>query len=569
MKTPTEQEKQQFQRAMDEFRHGDPSKAIRLFEEVRASWQDDADILYFEGCAWGKLGQPDRVKTLSEQALSLKPDHFGSLCNLANALMLTGDEEGALENYEKARDINPDAPDVLNNYGKALGMLGRREEAIELYKGAVEKRPDYASAHASLGEAYSQGGQPGAAMQEFKLALELDPNEFRAHLGIGGLYTGGGGLEMAEHHYKEALRISGNSIEAHLGLANFEALKGNRRRALEILTDAENLGIGDDFVIAACKAECLEHLGEGDKAFAIVQELAEQDRMTPTAIRTYAKLCSKFGDCDTALEFIDMSAEAPSTDSGQRQSLFYAAGALLDKLGRYDEAFDYYRQANEAVEVPYRLDVRGINDRLIGFFSRDSLANLPRATTGSERPIFILGMPRSGTSLTEQILSSHPDVFGAGELTNLKQMGYDMCDDITQEGVGYLGVLDKLPAEELTTLASRYLDEISTLNSDCRFVTDKMPHNFQLIGLITILFPQARIIHCRRNPLDNGLSIYFQSFIFAHDYATDLAAIGEFYDQYDRLMRHWESIVDNPMLTVQYEDMVSDQEGMTRKLLEF
>jgi hypothetical protein len=178
-------------------------------------------------------------------------------------------------------------------------------------------------------------------------------------------------------------------------------------------------------------------------------------------------------------------------------------------------------------------------------------------------------MPRSGTSLTEQILSSHPDVYGAGELIFLKQVTAKIGKVEPGNGTYFTEKLGDMTEGELTAYANEYLERIRELNSDARFVTDKMPHNFQLVGMIALLFPGARIIHCARNPLDNGLSIYFQNFIWSHDYATDLAAIGRFYGEYERLMRHWEQVVDNPMLTVQYEDMIDDQEGMTRRLLEF
>jgi len=569
MKTPTEQDKQKFQRAMHEFKNGDQSEAIRLFEEVRSSWQDDPDILYLEGSAWGKLGRPNKVVETSEKALALNPGHYGALCNLANALMLMGDQEHAIENYEKARAIKPDAPEILDNYGRALGMLGRREEAIELYVAAVASNPSHAPVHASLGRAYVESGKPNDAMQEFDLALQLDPDEYRAHLGIAGLYMGAGGLERAEHHYNEAYRLGKSSMESHLGMASFESLRGNRKRALEILSDAESLGIGNNFIINACKAECLEHLGEFEEAYKIVRELAEQEQMSPTAVITYARLCRKFNHCDEALELIQMSADAPSTDSAQTQTLFYTAGAVLDRLERYEEAFEYYQRANESVQAPMMRNRIPLYDYLINFFTREKLAELPRAQTGSDRPIFILGMPRSGTSLTEQILSSHPDVYGAGELHNLVKISADIGKTSTTDSVDYISRLKDISAEELTVYANRYLGEIGELNDTSRFVTDKMPHNFELIGLIMLLFPQARIIHCRRNPLDNGLSIYFQSFIWSHDYATSLDAIGKHYGEYDRIMRHWESVIDMPILTIQYEDMIADQQGMSRRLLEF
>ena len=569
MTEPSEKDKQQFQRAMMELRQGDPQEAVRLFEEVRKSWRNDPDILYLEGCAWGRMGYTVKVKEVSNKALEINPDHFGALCNLANSQMLMDEQDKGLENYRRALEIKPDAPEVLDNYGRALSMLGRYDEAIEFFKTALEHNKNYAPVYAALGGAYSKGGIPSAAMKAFRKALELEPNNFNAHMGIAGLYNNAGDLGQAEHHYREAIRIEDRSVEARLGLASLFSCKGDRYKSLEILKEAEQIGTGDNFVIAACRADCLEHLGEYDQSYEILSKLAEENRMTPTAVATYSKLCMKYGMCDEALELINLSIDKPTTDMSQKQNLRYMAGALLDKLGRYDEAFEYYKQANDSVEMPVNFDTKGKHDQLIRFFSKDTLAKMPRARTGSERPIFILGMPRSGTSLTEQILSSHPDVYGAGELVFLKQVTTKIGKTEPGEGTHYTEKLPGITEQELTGYANQYLDDIKELNSDARFVTDKMPHNFQLVGMIALLFPDARIIHCRRNPLDCGLSIYFQNFIWSHDYAADLAGIGRFYGEYERLMRHWEQVIDNPMMTIQYEDMIDDQEGVTRQLLAF
>lgn len=571
MKQPSDEDKQRFQSAMQELHGGDPKEAIRLFEKVRASWQDDPDILYLEGLAYGKLALPVEVKRVSELALQLAPEHFGALCNLANTQMLVGDTEGALDNYEKALKSKPDAPEVLDNYGRALGMLGRRDEAIAHYRKALAYQPNYAPAHAALGRAYSEAGDPGAAWNEFQLALQFDPDDYQTHLGIAGLHTGKGGLTDAEHHYKEAIRIEKHGYQAYLGLASVYLYDGKFDDALELLRQADECGPGGGPVVSACRADCLERMGRIDEAYQILTELSEQSQMTPLAVGVYSRVCRKYADCDTdkALELIDMSAGASATESAQKQNLMYAAGALLDKLGRYDEAFDYFRRANEELKVPLNRDYRKMHASLIEFFSKENMANLPRSRANSERPIFVLGMPRSGTTLTETIMATHPDVFGAGELHDIKKLvmklgitDSDDMDAFTQQ----VGGLDE---NRMTELADEYLAKLQDVDSEARFVIDKMPHNFQYVGLIALLFPGARIIHCRRNPMDTCLSIYFQNFIWSHDYATELANIGTFYKEYDRLMRHWEEVIDIPMMIVQYEDMIEDQEGMTRKLLEF
>lgn len=549
--------KADYERAMQLLNSGNAYEAIQVFEKIRGSWRDDPNIRYLEGLAYGRLSDIGGVIRSSEQALKLQADHFGALCNLANAQMLVGDKEEALANYKKALAQKPDALDVIDNYGRALYMLGHSDEAIVYFKKAIDLNKNYAPAHASLGRAYSEGGDPDAGLKEFNIALSLAPGDYGANLGVAGLYSVMGAMTESEHYYRIAIDLEKRAPDAYVGMAGVMSFKGEYREALDLLRKAEELGTTDHATVAASRADCYERLNDLNKALEILEGLDDDDRVMPKAVVAYTKICRKFDRCDHALELVRQSIDTPSTDTVRKQAVMYAAGSLLDKLGRYDEAFDYYRMANESIEYREKADFRKYYDDLIACFDEQSMRQLPRARTGNNRPVFIVGMPRSGTTLTEQIISSHPDVFGAGELGDIQQLSVEFSE--------FNGVNEA----KLTGLARKYLSSLERRDSKSRFVTDKMPGNFQNVGLISLLFPEARIIHCRRNPLDNCLSVYFQNFIWTHDYATDLAAIGAFYNQYDRLMAHWASLVDIPILTVHYEDLVADQENMTRALLEF
>jgi hypothetical protein len=201
-------------------------------------------------------------------------------------------------------------------------------------------------------------------------------------------------------------------------------------------------------------------------------------------------------------------------------------------------------------------------------FSPALFVNLPVAKTRGKRPIFIVGMPRSGTSLMEQILAAHRNVYAAGELDTL----FNITNKIKQE-VGsdeaYPFYISKLNQENLDAMAGIYLKQLDDFSTQAECVTDKMPHNFYLVGLIQLLFPEARIIHCERDPVDTCLSIYFQDFSEEHKYAKDLFNIGTHYHQYQRLMNHWRQVLTIPILDVKYEDLVSDIEIVTRRVLKF
>lgn len=567
---PSDKDKQRFKKAMKALEGGKPAEAVKLFEKVRKSWGDDADIGYLEGLAYGKIGDLKNVIRVSSRALKLDPDHHGALCNLANAQMGVGESEAALENYARAIEIKPDAVDVLNNYGRALSVLGRREESIEIFEKAVEINPDYAPVYCALGKALAEEGYPKQALEKFSKGLQLDSNLAEAHVGMGVINCGVGGLDSAEYHFNQALRIEKNIFGAYIGLAQVKRFTGEYVKGLEYLNKAENLNDNNDVLFSGLKVNLLEQMGDKEQAYSIINTLIEEGRMNAQSVAVFSRLCRKYDRCDEAIRIIEDFINKPTIDTTEKQALMYAAGDLYDKLSRYDEAMGYYQKANDSMDICCDRDKHvKYHNTIIKCFSKDSLHELPRAATGSSRPVFVVGMPRSGTTLTEQILATHPDVYGAGELDFIKKLENSIIGAGFNTEEKYISKINALSQKQLTEYAEIYLDKINKLDNKARYVIDKMPNNFIQIGLISLLFPDARIIHCRRNPLDNCLSIYFQDFIWSHDYAVNLADIGFYYKEYERLMNHWKEVVDIPIMTIQYEDMLQDQEALSRKLLEF
>ena len=194
--------------------------------------------------------------------------------------------------------------------------------------------------------------------------------------------------------------------------------------------------------------------------------------------------------------------------------------------------------------------------------------NAPKSTNLTERPVFIVGMPRSGSTLTEQILCSHPDVYGAGEIITFPRIIRDLPNYLGARSV-YPESLSRLTVEILDNLSECYLKEINLLNNEKQRVTDKTLANYLYLGLISLMFPNARIIHCKRDPRDTCLSIFFQNFDESHNYATRLENLGSYYNQYDRLMKHWKSLVKVPIYEVQYEELIDNQEKISRELVDF
>lgn len=567
--TPQQKLIKKFQQAQQELNQGDAAKAIYLFEKLLKASNNHPDILYLMSMGYGKLGQMDKVKQVSKRILNAMPNHYGALCNLANVLFTENNMSAAMSAYEKALAIKPGEPSIIDNYCRVLNTLGRQAEAIDILNKLLTKRPDYASAHVVIGIAYAETGQLILAQSSFEKALSINPMLADANLGLGNLCRFKGELTKSEKYYNAVLKIEKRHALAYTGLSTIKRSFGLHDEALEIISTADKL-IPNHPTILATKADILEHLGKYDDAFELLKKLKRKNTLPPLGAVSYANMCRQFDACEDALELVKQTIEKPSTNNLEQQMLYFSMGKLLDKSNRYDEAFESYEKANNCVNTVFdKNKALAFVDQSINAFTPVSLKNLPRASNTSSRPIFILGMPRSGTSLTEQILAAHPDVYGAGELGEIESLVNTIKQREPKKQGGYESRLPGISSEVLNECANKYLQSLSSLDKKARFITDKMPHNFKYIGLIALLFPNAKIIHCTRNPLDNILSIYFQYFSSSHAYASNLKNIAHFYNGYNRLMAHWQKVLDIPILTNSYEAMVEDQQTSSRKLLDF
>jgi tetratricopeptide (TPR) repeat protein len=313
-------------------------------------------------------------------------------------------------------------------------------------------------------------------------------------------------------------------------------------------------------------------LGDLDSAEACYRKAIEIDPESSVAWQNLS-VAGRFGPDDAAtIEALQKLLASPTVTDGSRIPLHFALAKIYDDCQRFDEAFEHYQAANRLKHKTLNFDrkkspLRVLVSNTISTYSADFFQQRIGYGSASEIPIFIVGMPRSGTTLVEQILAMHPLIFGAGELiyianiatTLQKRLGaslpYPQCTKLIRESMA-------------NTLAREYLEQIRSVAGSAGRVTDKLPGNFMYLGLIALLFPRARVIHCQREALDVCLSIYFQNFLASdHAYAYDLADIAFQYRQYERLMGHWRKVLPLRIYDVQYEQLVADPEAGTRGLL--
>ncbi len=494
----------------------------------------EADVLR----EFGRLAAAGRYAELERLARTIADEHPD--CGIAwKALGESQRRQGrdARQALQNAADLLPDDAEALSNLGAARRSFGQLGEAVAAYRRALEINPALAVVHGNLGNALRDLGRSDEAAASYRRALDLNPDQAATHNNLGNLLHDAGRLEDAVASYRHALRCDPSHADA-----------------------CSNLG------------SVLMHLGqteEGEKTLGRAIELS------PDAVRPLATalLFLPYRRDDMRFQRLEaMYAQRESLTAADRIRLGFAMGKAMEDVALYDRAFGAYEEANRLVHDTHPVD-EAADDRHLDYvrsrFSRASFerwdaiaATMPVMRDEYIVPIFIVGMPRSGTSLIEQMLASHPAVHGAGELTQIGALA----------DRARLARLDEAPDEAalvaLRGLGREYLDQMATLTRGKRYVTDKLPGNHLYLWLIHLALPHAKIIHCMRDPLDTCFSCYALRFTSGHEYSYDLDTLGRKYVRYRSLMQHWRhALPAERLLDVGYEDTVADPEHEARRML--
>lgn len=438
-----------------------------------------------------------------------------------------GDYAEAVALYKEVIALVPRNADALNNLGVALFSLARYQEAEHCYRQALEINPEMAGAYCNLADLLQ--ANPKEAEECLRRALRINPKYLQARINLGVSLANSGRDHEAKACFKKALKIAPNSPEALLGLGQVARGEGHFAEAETLIRRALKSKPKLPGALAAL-------LGIRKMTSADVGWLTEADQIAGSGVSLW-----------------------------EESELRFAIGKYHDDVGKFDLAFQNYQRGNELLKsVAPKYDRAGYSafaDDMIRGHSREALSTFGAGGSTSSKPIFIVGMLRSGTSLTEQIIASHPAAKGAGEPEFWRDAAHKHQVELRQ-GVLSQGIRRTLAEEYLRFLARRY--------PDASRVIDKTPVNSDYLGLIHSALPNARIIWMQRDPIDTALSIYFQRFSTAMQFSMDLSDIANYYRVHQRLMNHWRtSLPVGTILEVPYEQLVSDQEGWTRKILDF
>jgi tetratricopeptide (TPR) repeat protein len=530
-----------------------------------------------EGIRQHRAGNWREAERLYRDVLTIDPRHADSLHLLGVIATGSGRYDAAVEWIGRALEVAPGFAAAHHNLGNALLALGRADAAVAAYNTGLRLQPRRAAGHYNLANALSRLGRLDEAIENYRIALALRPDYASAFNNLGNALERVGRLEEAIGAYTEALEHDPHHTEACNNLANTLKDVGRTGEARALYEQADVHRNPQRATTLANKALLLMEMGEVAESQQITEQALSVDPSCVPAwhIRAQLKVFTR-GDPDIdSMEAVLANATSRGMPREEHIRLEFSLGKAWLDTGETDRAFSHFHRGNQLKRATLTYD-DATTGRWLTNIARTFTPELLRAYSGrghrTEKPVFVVGMPRSGTTLVEQILASHPDVYGAGELQILPDLVAALCGpeaDLQPPGLPQ-ALLARLSPLDLIHLGRAYENRATVPGPEKRRVVDKMPANFSYVGLIHLILPDARIIHCRRDPADTCLSCYTKTFRGAVPFAYDLRELGLYYRRYEALMAHWRALLPpERFMELHYEDIVEDLEHQARRLVAF
>lgn len=515
---------------------GDFTSANRLLMNL-CQVSPDAESLYLLGLVRWQMRDFAMAENFMKQAVNLQSSSDANWQGLGMSQVSLGKYADAITSFNQCLVINPKNVQAMNSLGNIYRETGKIDHAEQYFKNALKIQPNNAETLSFLGNIYLGKCLYDEAIKCYKKSIKKNPNYIDAHFNIGCAYQGLGQHEIAINHYRHAKKLNPAATQPVTAIAN-----------------------------------SLEKQGKNEEALKQINPLIKDNILTADIVSTYAKICvntKQYADgIDISNRFLQ-TTNATAVSPILEQETRFSLGDLYNKVAEYEKAFQQYKIANEMRPYNYdRAAMEAYFESIKRAFPLDKTKQLPASSNQQKTPIFILGMPRSGTSLIEQILASHNEVSGAGELPYITDIANQInpnCGGIS----GYPGAIENINNQFLNKQSKKYINLLGKHGGKSNYITDKMPHNFLYIGLIKMLFPNSKIIHCLRDPLDICLSIYFHNFNSNHPYSDKLENLGHYYNLYRELMSHWNDYTGDDIFEISYEALLSEPEPRVREMLNF
>ncbi|MGO9922523.1 MAG: tetratricopeptide repeat-containing sulfotransferase family protein [Isosphaeraceae bacterium] len=565
--------------AVKHHRAGNLSQAEQLYRRVLDIDPDQVDALHLLGLTSASLGRSEQAVEFLGRAVHVRPDFAEAQNSLGTLLEKQGKLEDAARCYRQALALRPELAHVHNNLGQVLALEGRLTEARACFEQALRLQPDLAKARHNLvrtltrqGIAFRQHGKIADAIACYRDALRLEPGYIHAHSNLGMALIEQEKWEEAACCFDASLKLDPRHAEGHNGLGLIFNEQGRYQEALSSFRAA--LGARPAFPSALVNLGKLhEQEGHFEAAETACREALRADPAhVPARCQLAALLRGRLPDLDrNALE--ELLSRSTLLDS-DRIAAHFALAQVHDAQGLYARAAQHSRSAN-ALRLAYwqggnqsydPAEHQLFVDRLIAAFTPEFFRRVNGYGLDADRPVFVFGLPRSGTSLIEQILASHSQVSGGGELPFVEQTFMSLSP--MKGSVPPLQALQDIDAETVGCLGRQHLDRLLSVNSTAQHVVDKMPDNYLYLGFIATLFPRARLIHCRRDLRDTAVSCWMADFMKIR-WASDPHQIATRFREYQRLMAHWREVLPASLFEVQYEELTDDLEGIARRLIQY
>lgn len=548
-------------------------------------------------------GNLDEAEEAFRKANELDPKYPQAYNNYGILCFDRGDFEEAVKKYEQCIELLPDYPEVHNNLGNALRALKRNDEAMAEYERAVELREAYPEAYNNMGSALRADERYEEAEFCYRKALSLNRTYAEAINNLATLFMSRDNLDEALRVLDDGLKAGVKTVPILLTVARVQLRKGNHDQAQQACQMAlqdepesieaftvlgqisHDLDMYDDAIRNFEKAIeldpdnvearnfygiALKSIGRMDDARTQFEHTLEKN---PKAFGAYSNIADliKFDERPDLLENMEnILVEAENPDSERYMGMHFAIGKALGDVGRYEEAFEHIQTGArmKRAQLDYNEEeVASFFASIKETFNADYFKNLPFEGLDTEKPVFVLGMPRSGSTLAEQIISSHPDVYGAGEIKTFSQSLNGLRGRFPALP-RYPALVGKMSENHFRSVGQNYLDFVTEQSNGESRITDKLLTNYYFVGLLYTIFPKAKFIHTKRNPVDTCLSAYTKLFKDDMSHSYDLEELGRYYLMYEDLMKHWHKVLPKGVLIdAVYEDTVADTEKQAKRLI--
>jgi len=549
---------------------GKQSEAIEPLRRALELWPDFAVAHNNLGIALRETKDADQALAHFRRAVELDPTFAAAQTNLGQMLLDRGVPEEALPHCQEAVRLQPNAAAMHHNLANALRALERFVDARAAYLEALRLDPGLAIAHAHLGLTFRQEGKPSEALPWLKKATELAPDNVAFWEYLGETYDELEDPQRSIPCWRRVLELGDDRPGPHIALGWALQEEGQSVEAAEHFHAAARLH-PEGAMAPMSLGGIYEEEGKLAEAEAALREaLRLQPQFAIPHARLATLLRAKLPAADLAA--LEERLRDEALPAGPRARLLFGLAHVMDARGDFQRAGEALREANAlSIETNAKcreyspLDHEQFTDMIVHEFQPALFARLQGLGSASRRPVFVIGLPRSGTTLTEQILASHPDIHGAGELRFSRQ-SFESMPTVMERAASPRECLAHLDATNVRTLAEEHLLKLATINSEAPLIVDKMPDNYLYLGFLSVLFPRATFIHCRRDLRDIAVSCWMTDFRNIR-WANSTDHVLSRFTQYRRVMDHWRATLPHTIHDVDYEDMVDDVEGVARRLI--